>query len=65
MFSIIQIKIGRGKKKNSITGGLLIFLNYILLILFNELFRLDLFNYLDISNLDFIVTFIVIPSIFI
>ena len=54
----------RQKEKVPITGGLLIFINYILLILINELFRLGLFNYLNISNFDFIAIFIVIPSIF-
>ena len=54
----------RQKEKVPITGGLLIFFNYILLILLNELFRLSLFNYLDISSLDFVAIFIVVPSIF-
>ena len=54
----------RQKEKVPITGGLLIFFNYILLILLNEFFQLGLFNYLDISNFDFIATFIVVPSIF-
>ena len=56
----------RKKQKNKIpiTGGLLIFLNYIILIILDNLYQLNLFIYLDISKINFFVILVFIPLIF-
>ena len=52
------------KEKIPITGGLLIILNYLLLIFLNNLLELDIFNYLQISKIDWFFLFLIIPVIF-
>ena len=54
----------RQQKKIPITGGLLLFLNYILLILIDNLYQLNLFSYLNISEKNFIIILIIVPLTF-
>ncbi len=56
----------RKKQKNKvpITGGLLIISNYIFIICLNKFYNFNFFNYLEITKIDFLFVFILIPIFF-
>ena len=64
IFDFPDNKRKKQKKKVPITGGLLIVLNYILIILLNSFFKLDIFDYLQISKINWIFLFLVFPIVF-
>lgn len=64
IFDFPDNKRKKQKQKVPITGGLLVILNYLILILLNNLLELGIFNYLQISKIDWIFLFLFIPMIF-
>lgn len=52
------------KKKIPITGGLIILLNYLLIIFLDYFYSLDLFAHLNLSILDWYISFVIIPILF-
>lgn len=64
IFDFPDNKRKKQKKKIPITGGLLIILNYLLLLFLDYFLELGIFNYLLISKIDWFFLFLIIPIIF-
>ena len=52
------------KSKIPITGGMIILLNYLLIIFLNFVYELNFFDHLDLSKIDWYLSFIIIPIMF-
>lgn len=52
------------KIKVPITGGMIILLNYLLIIFLNFIYELNFFDHLNLSKIDWYVSFIIIPIMF-
>ena len=64
IFDFPDHKRKKQKQKIPITGGLLIISNYLLLVFLNNFLELSIFSYLQISKIDWIFLFLIIPIIF-
>ena len=52
------------KSKIPITGGMIILLNYLLIIFLNFVYELNFFDHLNLSKIDWYLSFIIIPIMF-